>query len=248
MMKKVFVLSLVVVLSRVRAETTNAPTPAQYALALLKPVADRLSTAQTFRFMTHSMVEVPSPTGQLLNYFNTADVTVGRPNKLAAKRTGDGRAFDLYCDGKTFTGVDEQAGFYAQMNAAGTFDEMIPQVMEKAGIVFPYADLLYSNVYGAVTKDLTHAYWVGKSDVDGIVCDHLAFAGPGVEWQIWIGPEKNPLPRRLAVTFLKMERQPRFLVNFTDWDLAPSASPKVFEPKLPAGAKKIAFKPIKGDK
>ena len=49
--------------------------------------------------------------------------------------------------------------------------------------------------------------------MDGIVCDHLAFAGPGIEWQIWLGPEKDPLPRRLAVTYLTLERQPRFLVN-----------------------------------
>ena len=86
--------------------------------------------------------------------------------------------------------------------------------------------MLYSDVYGTVTKDLTHAYWVDKSTVDGVVCDHLAFAGPGIEWQIWLGPEKDPLPRRLAVTYLSMERQPRFLVTFNDWNLKASLSAK----------------------
>jgi hypothetical protein len=99
-----------------------------------------------------------------------------------------------------------------------------------------------------LSSNLTHAYWVDKSTVDGVVCDHLAFAGPGVEWQVWVGPEKSPTPRRLAVTYLGMERQPRFLVNFTDWDLKARTSAKQFEFKQPANAKLIQFKPMKIDR
>jgi hypothetical protein len=116
--------------------------------------------------------------------------------------------------------------------------------MEKTGLYFPFADVLYSDMYGTMTKDLTHAYWVDKSTVGGVVCDHLAFAGPGIEWQIWIGPEKDPLPRRLAVTYLGLERHPRFLVTFSDWDLKAGLSAKHFEFKKPAGAKEIEFRPL----
>ena len=223
---------------------TNTPTPAQRALALLRPAADRLSAAKAFTFKTHSMVEVLSPVGQVVNYFFTSDVAVQRPNKLASKKTGDGPAFDLYYDGKTFSGVDAKLGLYAQMAAPPTLDELIPTVMEKTGIYFPAADVLYSDVYANFTKDLTHAYWVDKSVVDGVNCDHLAFAAPGIEWQIWVGPEKDPLPRRLMVTLLSMERQPRFLVTFSDWDFKSSLSAKHFEVKKPAGAKQIEFRPL----
>lgn len=229
----------------VTTTTTNAPTPAQYALGLLKPIADKLSAAKALRIEVHSMVEVPSPTGQLLNFFSTTEVAIMRPNKLVAKRTGDGRNFDVYYDGKMFSGVDAKLGIYAQMDAPPTIDELLPLVVEKTGIVLPCADMLYTNVYGALTKDLTHAYWVGKSTVDGIECDHLAFAGPGIEWQIWVGPEKNPMPRRLAVTYLGMERQPRFMMTFSDWDLKASLSAKRFEFKPPADAIATQFKPLK---
>jgi hypothetical protein len=224
--------------------TTNAPTPAQYALSLLKPVADRLSAAKAFKFKVESMVEVPSPPGQLINYFSSYEVAVERPNKLVSKKRGDGPAFDLYYDGKKFSGLDEKLGLYAQMDSPATLDELIPLVRERTGLYFPCADVLYSDVYGALTKDLTHAYWVDKSTVDGVVCDHLAFAGPGIEWQIWVGPEKDPLPRRLAVTYLSLERQPRFLVTFSDWNLKSSLSAKQFEFKKPAGAKEIEFRPL----
>jgi hypothetical protein len=220
------------------------PTPAQYALGLLKRATDRLSAASNFTFKTTSSVEVLSPVGQTLNYFSTAEVAVRRPNMLVAKKTGDGPAFDLYYDGKTFGAVDVKLKLCAEMAAPPTLDALIPLVLAKTGIAFPYADVLYSDVYGAVTKDLTHAYWVGKTTVDGVVCDHLAFAGPGLEWQIWIGPETGPLPRRLAVTYLTVERQPRFLVNFSDWNLKARLSDKRFEFKKPADAKLIEFRPL----
>lgn len=223
---------------------TNAPSPAQRALALLKPAADKLSAAKAFTFKTYSMVEVPSPPGQLINYFFSSEVAVQRPNKLCSKKTGDGPAFDLYYDGKTFSGVDEKQGLYAQMDAPATLDELIPVVMEKTGIYFPSADMLYSDVYGNLVKDLTHAYWVDKSTVDGVVCDHLAFAAPGIEWQIWVGPEKDPLPRRLMVTMLSKERQPRFMVTFSDWDFKSSLPAKDFAFKKPKEAKQIEFRPL----
>jgi hypothetical protein len=226
------------------ASNTNAPTHAQYALDLLKRAADRLSAATNLTFKTTSSVEVISPVGQIINYFSAAEVAVHRPDKFMAKKTGDGPSFDLYYDGKTFGAVDAKLGLYAEMAAPATLDALIPAVLERTGMQFPYADVFYSDVYGAVTKDLTHAYWVGKTTLDGIECDHLAFAGPDIEWQIWLGPDKDPLPRRLAVTYLSLERQPRFLVNFADWDLKASLSASRFEFKKPAGAKPIEFRPL----
>lgn len=223
---------------------SQKPTPAEYALGLLKRATDRLSGAKSFTFKTSSSVEVMSPVGHLINYFTTAEVAVHRPDKLAAKKTGDGPSFDVFYDGKTFGAVDAKLELYAQMDAPPTLDALVPVVLEKTGMQFPYADVLYSDVYGAVTKNLTHAYWVGKTRIDGVECDHLAFAAPGVEWQVWLGPEKEPLPRRLAVTYLSLERQPRFLVNFSDWDLKARLAERRFEFKKPAGAKPIEFRPL----
>lgn len=226
------------------ASNTNGPTPAEQALALLKPMADRLSAAKSFSFKTESMIEVPSPVGQMIDYFFTSEVGVERPNKLFSRKTGDGPSFDTYYDGKTFSAVDKKLGLFAEMAAPPTLDELIPAVMEKTGLYFPSADFMYSNVYDILTKGLTHAYWVDKSTVNGVVCDHLAFAGPDVEWQIWIGPEKDPLPRRMAVTHLVADRHPRFMMTFSDWKLNPHLAAKDFEVKKPADAKMIEFRPL----
>jgi len=236
--------SLIAIAFCAHAQTNSEPTPAQYALGLLKRTADTLSAATNLTFKTSSSVEVVSPVGQSINYFSTAEVAVQRPNKLVAKKTGDGPSFDLYYDGKTFGAVDPKQKLYARMDAPPTLDALIPVVLEKTGIQFPYVDVLFSDVYRAATKDLTQAYWVGKTRINGVECDHLAFAGPDIEWQIWIGPEKSPLPRRLAVTYLSVERRPRFLVDFMDWNLKARLSARTFEFKQPADAKPIEFRPL----
>jgi hypothetical protein len=238
-------LGLILAMSSLPGEGADAkaPTPAQYAFGLLKKSADKLSAANGFTVRAVSNAETPSPDGRMITYFSTAEVAVQRPNKLMARRTGDGPAFDIYYDGKTFAGVDAKLGLYARMDAPPTLDELVPAVMQKTGMSFPYADFLYRDVFAALTNGVTYADAVGKVTVDGVLCEHLVFAGPDIEWQIWLGPEKNPLPRRLAVTYLTVERQPRFLVHFSDWDLKAHLSASRFELKLPPGAKLIQFRP-----
>jgi len=132
----------------------KTPTPGERALVLLKPAADRLSSANAFTFRTHSIVAMPSPTGQVIHHSFSSEVAVQRPNKLVSKQTGD-KAFDLYYDGASFSRVDERLGLYAQINAPATLDELIPLVRGKTGIHFPCADLLYSDVCANLPKDLT---------------------------------------------------------------------------------------------
>ncbi len=223
--------------------TTPTPTPAQYARDLLKKSADRLSAAKSFAFKVVSSAESPSSGGPMITYFSAAEVAVQRPNKLMAKRTGDGPTFDLYYDGKTFSAMDTKLGLYAQMDAPPTLDALIAAVMEKIGLPLAYADFLYSDVFAALTNGVTYADTVGTAIVNGVPCVHLVFAGPDIEWQIWLGPEDDPLPRRLAVTYLDDERRPRFMVTFSDWDLNARLSADRFELKPPAGAQLIEFRP-----
>src|ERR1035438_6608678 len=75
---------------------TNVLTPGQYALFFVKKSSDTLSAAKSFTVRAVSSAESPSPDGRMITYFSPAEVAVQRPNKLMAKRTGDGPAFDVY--------------------------------------------------------------------------------------------------------------------------------------------------------
>ena len=51
----------------------------------------------------------------------------------------------------------------------------------------------------------------------------------------------NALPLRLAMTYKQVPNFPRFLVEFSDWNLNPKLSSDTFVFKIPANFKQIEF-------
>ena len=100
---------------------------------------------------------------------------------------------------------------------------------------------MYSDPYAMLTKELTSAFVVGPATVDGVACEHLAFMGPGVHWEIWIDTGKSTLPRRLVVTYTEVQNFPRFLVEFSDWNLQPKLAAGRFVFNKPRNATQIEF-------
>lgn len=224
-------------------QSVPAPAPApfveQLALDRLKAMSDKLAAAQAFTYQSRSTVEMPAKTGQFLTHFIESAVAVQRPNQLRATVTGDLPNFQFYYDGTNIAALDPKNNLYATAKAPGTIDEMLPFVMEKAGIDFPSADFLMSNPYAELTKGLTHAIVVGPVKVNGVACEHYAFMSDAANWEIWI--DANGLPRRLATTYKTVANFPRFLVEFLDWNLKPKLSATAFVFKKPSGAKEIEF-------
>lgn len=225
-------------------ETPTPPPPPiieQYALDRLKQMSDKLTSAKAFTYHSNSFVELQAKTGQFLTFFTDAEVALQRPNKLRVNVSGDLPSFQLYFDGAKVSAFDPQKNFYAVSKPLATIDEMLDFVMTKAQMNFPSADFLYSNPYAVMTKNLTHAIVVGPSMVNGVPCEHFAYMEPGINWEIWIETGKNALPLRLAMTYKQVPNFPRFLVEFSDWNLNPKLSADTFVFKIPANSKQIEF-------
>ena len=107
--------------------------------------------------------------------------------------------------------------------------------------LFPFADVLWSDVYARLTKDLATALYVGQSTVGGVQTDHLAFTAGELDWEIWIGA-RDRLPRLMIGAYRNLPRSPTFLVEFMDWKLNPPVTAATFTPAIPPGATKIEFK------
>jgi len=91
---------------------------------------------------------------------------------------------------------------------------------------------------------VTSGFVVGKSVVEGVRCDHLAFRGADVDWQIWLQEGKQPLPRKWLITTKDIAGSPEFEVVMTKWNLAPKFADSLFDFTPPKGAKKIDFLPL----
>ena len=114
-------------------------------------------------------------------------------------------------------------------------------------VIAPGSDLLYVNAYEVLMENVTSGFVVGKGVVEGVRCDHLAFRGAGVDWQIWLQEGAQPLPRKWVITSTDIPGSPQFEVVMTKWNLAPQFGEKTFSFIPGPGAIKVDFLPLVKD-
>lgn len=226
-----------------KPEYVPAPAPVveQYALDRLKQMSETLTASKSFSYRSQSSIELQSKTGQFITFFTENEVALQRPSKLRMNLSGDSRNLQLYFDGSKASAFHEDENAYAVSTPLTSIDEMLDFIMSKAQISFPSADLMYSNPYAVMTKNLTDATVIGDSMISGAEVEHFAYREPTIDWEIWIAKGENALPLRLAVTYRQVERQPSFLVEFADWKLNPKLKASTFEFKAPANATQVDF-------
>lgn len=232
------------------AVAQNKPEPAaapageikdERALSLLKGMSATLAGAKTVSFKARSMVPFASPTGQYISLFAMSRVVMQRPDRLFVETRGDLFPNELTFDGKTLTAVTLDKRFFAQREAAGnSIDAVIKGAHPGSDALAPFIDLLTSDPYAVLTRNLSSAVWIGQSAIGGVKTDHLAFTAKGVDWEIWIGADK--LLRLMVVSFRTGERQPTFTVEFTDWKLNAQAPAQTFSTAIPKGATRLEFR------
>ena len=212
------------------------------ALKRLQAMSDTLAGAKTLRFQYRGLLPVTGPTGQYVNLMASASVVMQRPDRLRVQARGDLFPSELFHDGKTVTVVAANPKVYAQREAAGSLVESFTRGPQPGGdLVTPFIDLLATDPFAVLTRDLTSAIWVGQSKVGGVVTDHLAFTSKDVDWEVWIGT-KDQLPRLMVVSYRVTGRQPTFTVELSDWKLNGAVPASTFKAAIPKGAARVEFK------
>jgi hypothetical protein len=213
------------------------------AQKLLKASTDFLACQQQFSLDTESSIEVVLASGQKIQFDHTARVSVERPNKLRAERTGDLVDQVFYYDGESLTLHNPVGNYYAKIAAPGTLEEMLDFAREKLDIVAPASDLLYKNAYDILMQDVISGFVVGKGVVDGVRTNHLAFRAPHVDWQVWIEEGDRPLIRKMVITTRDKLNAPQFTFVTKNWNLEPKFSSDTFSFTPPRCPQKIEFVP-----
>jgi hypothetical protein len=224
----------------VQAQTAGISPEAQQ---LLKASTDFLASQQQFSTDTRNTLEIVLTSGQKIEFNHTARQSVQRPNKLRAERSGDLVDQLFVYDGQSLTLHNPQANAYAQVAAPDTLEGMLDFARETLDIVAPAGDIIYQNAYDILMDGVTDSFVVGKAVIEGVLCDHLAFRAPHVDWQIWIQEGEQPLPRRLVITTRDVVNAPQFAVTMTNWNLQPTFDAQTFEFTPPADATKVDFLP-----
>jgi hypothetical protein len=213
------------------------------AKQILKASTDFLASQQRFTADTRNTLEIVLKSGQKIEFNSTGHQFVHRPNKLRSERSGDLVEQVFVYDGKSLTLYQPQAKVYAQVAAPGTLEEMLDFARTKYDVVAPFGDLLFKNAYDILMDGVTEGLVVGKAVIEGVVCDHLAFRAPDLDWQIWIQEGAQPLPRRIVITTLDLPNAPQFAVTVARWNLEPTFDAQTFMFTPQAGMQQIELLP-----
>jgi hypothetical protein len=213
------------------------------AKQILKASTDFLASQQQFTADTRNTLEIVLKSGQKIEFNSTGRQAVQRPNKLRSERSGDLIEQLFVYDGKSLTLYQPQEKVFAQVAAPATLEEMLDFARIQYDVVAPFGDMIFKNAYDILMDGVVEGIVIGKAVIEGVACDHLAFRGEYVDWQIWIQEGAQPLPRRIVITTLDLPNAPQFAVTVTRWNLEPTFDAQTFTFTPQAGVQQIELLP-----
>ncbi len=196
---------------------------------LLKAMSDYMGSQSSISFAYDTDVEVVTSDLQKIAFASSGRMSLERPGRLHASRTGGFADIEIFYDGGSLTVFGKSLNVYTQANdAPGSIDELIDWLRANHNIQAPGADLLFSDVYGQLMPHVTDVKDLGRGVIRGVECDHLAFRTETVDWQIWIAAGDAPYPCRYVVTSRLMAQAPEYRVEVSDWATGEAADPSIF--------------------
>ena len=215
-----------------RADEANAKS-------LLKAMSDYLAAQKAISFDYDSNLELVSTPQQKIGLASSGTLTLNRPDKLHATRTGGFSNVEMVFDGKALTLLGKNANLYAQVDAPGTIDQLVDVLRDKYHRPVPAADLLMSDPYKELMPQVNDAKDLGSGVIHGVECDHLAFRTKEVDWQIWIAQGARPYPCRYVITSKKVTGWPQYTIDIWGWKAGTEVASDNFKLEIPAGAKQL---------
>src|SRR6516225_3456084 len=218
--------------------STIARADEAQAKALFKAMSDYLAAQNAISLDFDSYLEIVTTQEQKLGLASSGTLTLNRPDKIRATRTGGFANVELVFDGKTATLIGKNANLYAQAEMPGTIDHLVDELRDKYHRPLPAADLLMSNPYDQLMPSVKDAKDLGSGVIRGVECDHLAFRTDEVDWQIWIAQGARPYPCRYVITSTKIAGAPQYTIDVRSWKTGAEVADN-FAVSIPAGATQL---------
>ncbi|NRB17886.1 MAG: DUF2092 domain-containing protein [Rhodobacteraceae bacterium] len=209
------------------------------ALAILKSMSDYVGTQDAISFTYGSALEVMTQEGQRLALVSSGSVSLNRPDGFHTTRSGGFAETETFYDGKTLTILGKNRNMYVQVEAPGSFDELIEMMANNFDRSPPAADLLLSNSYDQLMQGVTDVKDLGSGVINGVECDFLAFRAEQIDWQIWVAHGDRPYPCRYVVTSKKVDGGPQYSIQISNWATGSDAVNKGFSYSNTTDAAKI---------
>ena len=207
---------------------------------LVRQMSARLAAAKDVSVTTNEERDVVRRSGAKENVRLTGEYSLHRPDRFHTKMTGH-RNLESWYDGKTLTVAVHNDKVFAQAPMPETIDRTLDAIAERYDMALPLGDLFYSSAEKALLSDTATGGYAGTENVGETPCYHLAFKDVGVDWDLWLPVQGDPLPARLKVVQKARTGQPEVDVRFTGWNFAPPTNETTFTAVLPKDYEGIAM-------
>jgi hypothetical protein len=222
-------------------EANAAPVIDPLARQVLDGACTLLSSAKTVTYHAEINFDSVLPSHVKLQYAAALDAAIERPNRLAISYKSDLGAKEIWYEGKTLTILDPAHRAYASVAAPDSTDAMLTQAAEEKNLSIPMEGFDFSHPCERIYGDIQRGKYVGINDVGGVDCDHLAFSQREADWQLWIDHGKQPLPRKIVITYKNLPSEPQWAAVLSKWRFNRKLPATLFEAKIPKGMIKTSF-------
>jgi hypothetical protein len=229
-----------VLVAALMAASVRAQPQGSDAKSILKAMSDYVSSQKTIEFTFDSDIEVITPQLEKIQFANSGDALLSRPDRFRAHRVSGHADVTLFFDGKTVSIFGKSINGYAQFEAPGSVDQLIEGLRSGHGVAMPGADLLLSNSYDVLVAGVEEAKHIGRGVIDGRQCEHIAFRNFDTDWQLWVEVGKSPIPRKLVITSKTLNNAPQYTVRVKSWKTGVKPALDAFAFVPPATAKKLS--------
>ena len=214
------------------------------AMQLLKKTSDYMAKQQTISMKFDSDIEIVTPSLQKIQFASSGEALL--TDRQAAPVTA-GRL--LGCR----TGVRRRHGHPARQERErlcadavhGRHRRSRGQAPRRVGRRCAGADLLLADMFKQMSADVLDGKHIGQGVVDGVECEHLAFRGPEVDWQLWVEFGSSPVPRKYVITSKMVAGAPQYTLRIKEWKAGFAAQPDAFAFR-PGDAKRVEMKEAAG--
>jgi len=231
----------------VAAQDASAPTAPstesqREATALVKAMADYLAGMEYFRCTTTNRYETVQPDGQKVEFGETREIFLARPNRLRVEEvTSDGFSDVTLFDGRQITVVNAGFNVYAQAPQPRLLEDALVYFVRDLRMRAPLALLLSTHVRTDLVDLANKVEYVEHTKVGRRDAHHVAAQSESVDFEFWIADGKKPLPLRVEITSKTAPGQPKFWSDISNWQTNKKLADKRFVLELPEAARQIPF-------
>ncbi len=218
---------------------TQGLADASDARAIFSAMSKYLAQQSVLSFDYDSSLDIVTTERQKLAIASSGSVSLERPNKLYATRTGGFASIEAGYDGKTLTLFNSDANVLAHVELPGTVETLIDALRDTHRRPMPAADLLLADVEGTLGPLFHDVKDLGSGVIRNRECDHLAFRTEWADLQVWIAQGDSPYPCRYTVTSIQTDGAPEYTVDVYNWNVGSEAI-AVAQITAPEGAVMVA--------